>query len=146
MGALTPEARAKRKREWRARNRAAVSRSEKAWRDNHKDSVAAQNRRWREKHPDEVKANNDRARLRKYGLTSQAQWDAIFDGQGRRCACCGTDAPGSKWWHTDHDHVTNVLRGILCHSCNITLGFLGDNAIAVRETCDRYLRYLSVPR
>ena len=62
--------------------------------------------------------------LRKYGLT-QEQWEAMFEAQGRRCASCGVDDPGSSYgWHTDHCHDTGVVRGILCLKCNRGIGFL----------------------
>lgn len=58
---------------------------------------------------------------RKYGLTL-SEWKAKFEAQGGRCECCGSDKPGrGKHWHTDHDHETGVLRGILCGPCNVAL-------------------------
>ena len=63
----------------------------------------------------------------KYNLTIK-QWEAIFTSQGRRCAACGSSDPkGKVGWHTDHDHVTNNVRGILCHNCNVTLGLVHDS-------------------
>ena len=65
---------------------------------------------------------------RAYNLTKD-QWIALFEKQGKVCACCGTSDPGSKLgWHTDHDHDTNTVRGILCHHCNIILGCIRDSA------------------
>jgi len=59
--------------------------------------------------------------LRKYGLTA-AQREAMFIAQGSCCAVCKTDTSGNKrGWHTDHDHVTGLVRGILCQGCNVAL-------------------------
>jgi hypothetical protein len=63
----------------------------------------------------------------RYRLTLE-QWEALFESQGRCCAICQNPDPGWKrGWHTDHDHETNKVRGILCHLCNRTLGHAKDN-------------------
>jgi len=60
-----------------------------------------------------------------YGLSIE-QWNDLFIAQGRRCAACGCAKHGGKNWHTDHDHATNKVRGILCHPCNVALGQVKD--------------------
>ena len=80
---------------------------------------------------------------RNYGLTLAA-WEALFDGQGRSCAICETTNPGSvKGWHTDHDHETLRVRGILCKQCNTTLGSLGDTSSKILERLDRVREYIA---
>jgi hypothetical protein len=75
----------------------------------------------------------------KYGLTRD-QWESMFAAQGCRCAICGRSDPGGKGaWHTDHDHATGQVRGILCHHCNTGVGHLGDNTEVMRRAI-RYLR------
>lgn len=77
-------------------------------------------------------------RLRRYGI-SVDQYDALLLAQGGCCSCCG--AAGSseaRQLSVDHDHETGAIRGIICHSCNVGIGHLGDNADGVR----RALRYL----
>jgi len=62
----------------------------------------------------------------RYGLTLE-QWEAEFDAQGRKCQiCCASTSGWKRGWHTDHDHKTGRMRGILCHSCNRTLGHVKD--------------------
>src|SRR3990172_7927579 len=59
-------------------------------------------------------------RLRKYGLTEE-QFQGMLQKQGGRCAICRTDVPGGrggKSFATDHDHVTGIVRGLLCQRCN----------------------------
>lgn len=64
---------------------------------------------------------------RTYGL-SRDQWWAMFSAQGGRCGCCGATEPkGKNHWHTDHEHKTGKVRGILCHRCNIMLGYALDD-------------------
>jgi hypothetical protein len=76
--------------------------------------------------------------LRKnYGITL-VQWEEIFDKQGRVCAICGTDQPRGKNWHTDHDHSTKLIRGILCGWCNTGIGKLQES----EEIMLKALKYL----
>lgn len=71
-------------------------------------------------------------RFAKYGLTAE-QYDAMLVAQGNCCALCKADRPGGKGkWHIDHYGGTNravfnqcdasLVRGILCHRCNVSLG------------------------
>lgn len=60
---------------------------------------------------------------RTFGMTMQ-EWDALFDAQGRRCALCRGADPKAKNWHTDHDHETGHVRGIVCRPCNHVLGLI----------------------
>lgn len=73
----------------------------------------------------------------KYGLTLQ-EWNILFETQGSVCAICGTNQPRGKNWHTDHDHKTNKVRGILCGWCNTGIGKLQES----REIMLKALQYL----
>jgi hypothetical protein len=72
--------------------------------------------------PEQFRARDKRGNLRRYGL-KEADWEALFDSQGRRCSICQTDTPSGRNWHTDHDHDTGRVRGILCHHCNMAVGY-----------------------
>lgn len=64
--------------------------------------------------------------LRQAFNLTEKQWQAILDHQGGVCAICKrTLRPGSHW-HTDHDHKTGLVRGILCSQCNRALGKIED--------------------
>lgn len=55
-------------------------------------------------------------------------YEARLEEQGNVCAICGTDKPGGKGqFHADHNHETNLPRGVLCHNCNVALGNFKDN-------------------
>lgn len=61
-----------------------------------------------------------------------AEFAEMLAAQGGRCAICGTDSPGDRDWHLDHDHAFERRdrrghRGILCAHCNVMLGQAGDN-------------------
>lgn len=64
-----------------------------------------------------------------YGIT-QEDYDAMVIAQGDRCAICGTIEKGGnskKYWHVDHNHETGRVRGLLCHRCNVAIGFMKEN-------------------
>lgn len=77
-------------------------------------------------------------RLKTYGIDSKS-WDDLFESQGRKCAVCKSDNPGKNDWHTDHDHDTEKIRGILCSNCNTALGLLKDDIIRLKAA----IEYLS---
>jgi hypothetical protein len=79
---------------------------------------------------------------------SSNDFKEMFEEQGSCCMICGnTSAPGNGW-HLDHDHKCcpgsyscgGCLRGILCSSCNVGLGFFRDNINSLQKA----IEYLSM--
>ena len=67
------------------------------------------------------------ATCKRYGITPEI-YQATFLAQGSCCASCGSpDSGGKHSWHIDHDHETNLFRGILCHHCNVGVGVFKEN-------------------
>lgn len=79
-----------------------------------------------------------RRRRNKYGITTP-EWEAMFDRQGRVCAICAAATSGGSGWHTDHDHQTEGVRGILCANCNLKLGHFEKWYLPHRAAVDSYL-------
>ena len=67
----------------------------------------------------------------------------MFDAQGRKCAICPETE--TKRWVIDHDPVSHRVRGILCHRCNVGLGFYDDDPSRLL-TAARYIRKYRKPR
>ncbi len=64
---------------------------------------------------------------RLYGITLN-DYNIMLEKQNYRCAACNTDKPdGHGNFHTDHDHKTGQVRGLLCNGCNRALGFIDDS-------------------
>lgn len=70
----------------------------------------------------------------KYGVTPEA-WQAMFDKQGGRCAGCSIKfgKTRSELPCIDHNHETMEFRGLLCHSCNRSLGLLKENITTLQN-------------
>ncbi len=58
------------------------------------------------------------------GLTA-SQYDELSILQGGVCAICGKH-PTIKRLSVDHDHITGLIRGLLCNGCNTKLNALED--------------------
>lgn len=61
---------------------------------------------------------------KRYGLTYE-QYNALIESQSGQCAICGGDLLGldSRKVHVDHCHDSGQVRGVLCHHCNMLVGF-----------------------
>lgn len=63
-------------------------------------------------------------RLQHYGL-SQPEFDSLLQMQNGLCKICNcslTENP--RKLDVDHNHKTGKIRGLLCHRCNMIVGFL----------------------
>lgn len=67
------------------------------------------------------------SRLTTYGLLPK-DFDRMWFGQQGRCSLCDNELTfgkrGKSCLHVDHDHATGKVRGLLCRSCNNSLGFI----------------------
>jgi hypothetical protein len=99
---------------------------------------AADRRLFRSRHPEKVKEtllkwynnNQDKViaqRLKKYGITT-SDYQKILSSQNGCCAICGISETKLNYrLCVDHCHITNIVRGLLCYSCNQGIGFLNDD-------------------
>lgn len=58
-------------------------------------------------------------RAKQLGVTDQ-EYARLLESQGGHCAICPS-TPKTRRLHTDHDHRTGAVRGLLCHRCNRAL-------------------------
>lgn len=104
--------------------------NQRAWYKKNQERIRAQ-RKAREATPEYRKMIRDASRKRIYGL-SPAAFSAMLAGQGGACAVCRTTEWTSRGPQVDHNHKTKSVRGILCHGCNLALGFLRENPKIIR--------------
>ncbi len=85
-----------------------------------KEAICARSRQWRLDNPERAKSYDLK---KKYGITLEDKQKMLIEQDGK-CAGCGTTEPGGRYneWHVDHDHATDIVRGLLCATCNLTLG------------------------
>lgn len=113
----------------------------RAYRESHRAEIASGKREWylrTVKGTDKIRSRNYRGR---YDLTAD-EYGKIFTAQNGCCAICSIQVetgPGKGGARIDHCHATGAVRGILCHKCNIGLGWFRDNADAL-ENAATYIR------
>lgn len=87
--------------------------------------------RYKERNPEKVRE----VRLRHAHKITLKQFFDILEEQGNVCKICKKSNNNERGWVVDHDHnccpkdksCEKCRRGILCQSCNKTLGFAKDN-------------------
>jgi len=87
-----------------------------------------------------------RRRLKNYGL-NELEFQLILTKQNHACATCETPFAQMKIPQkrtsavvVDHAHESGVVRGLLCHECNITIGYIEKHP---REMLHKILSYLT---
>jgi hypothetical protein len=74
-----------------------------------------------------------------YGLSFQ-DLISMYERQGKKCLVCTKEMSfENRGCHVDHDHQTGKVRGLLCRSCNLLLGYAEDN-IQTLKSAIKYLK------
>jgi hypothetical protein len=154
---------------WREKNKDRVSSYKAEWHLQNKERMNAASRAWgqanavqnnakaREKYINDPEYYKQRAKAyaaanpervsfsaikRLYGM-SQEEYGSLLESQGGACAiCCGPPTGRGKKsgrYYVDHDHDTGVVRGLLCHGCNIGIGHLKDSSELLMKA-SKYLK------
>ena len=107
------------------------------------ESVKVRQKKWRD-NPIQKRRKRDRWLKQNYGVGIE-DYDVLWLRQNGVCAICNqpdvskNSSGNTKTLSVDHCHVTGKVRGLLCHSCNATLGYAKDN-ISILENAITYLR------
>lgn len=85
---------------------------------------------------------------RRYGISLKAK-ESLLDLQGHRCLICrGRPHTSHKVLQVDHDHDTEVVRGLTCGPCNRAIGNFQDspeNIAAALVYLASHGRFMSTP-
>ncbi len=104
--------------EWKAAHRARIRITENARREvtrEHQRELA----RLRYSRP-----RRRQTLLKRYGLTEE-DYLTILEAQAFACGICGRSQEEFSYpLHVDHNHITDKTRGLLCLSCNTSIGSL----------------------
>lgn len=137
---------------------ANTSEYNKAYYKANKQKILERNRKsqalWAKKNPEYIKQwnlkNKDRLKKyrrdynlrKKYGI-SLDEYDTTLKNQNGVCAICGVNASGhnSSKFVVDHNHNTNKTRGILCHKCNVMLGYACEDTTILSKAIQYIEKY-----
>ena len=78
--------------------------------------------------------------IKTFGIDND-EFKRMFAAQGGVCKICAHEETSkrggkTKWLAVDHDHVTEEVRGLLCHRHNQGMGFFDDNPLWLRAAAD----------
>jgi hypothetical protein len=79
-----------------------------------------------------------------YKMTIQ-DYENILNLQDKKCAICKNEKSSYRYKNmklplcVDHNHVTNQVRGLLCHKCNAMIGLAGEDIIILTNAIN-YLK------
>lgn len=119
----------------------------KRWREINREDYNKKRKLWADKYRlKRIKQARDSHLRVKFNIT-QNDYDKILKTQNNVCAICkengkdkkSKDGKTIRFFHIDHCHKTNKIRGILCQSCNIGIGKLRDS-VKVLESAISYIR------
>jgi hypothetical protein len=99
----------------------------------HQGEIKTKRKAYRASHREQTK---ERFMKKNYGI-GLAEYEKIFAKQNGVCAICG-EPPNGKSFHVDHDHDTRKVRGLLCGTCNVGLGYFMDN-VTILHNAEIYL-------
>lgn len=110
---------------YRDRNRERINTCHRSYYASHREEESARKHKYYIENREEMLARSHRSKLRcQYGLTLD-DYDEMLEVQNGGCAICGmTPEDHGKRLYVDHDHETGETRGLLCHNCNVAIGFL----------------------
>ena len=74
---------------------------------------------------------------KRFNITSD-DFNKLLNEQNHQCAICKNNNP-DQHFDIDHCHTNNKIRGLLCRSCNMGLGYFKDNPELLNKAAD-YLR------
>ena len=129
-----PEKNKKKTRDWQKKNR---EKERKRIRDWHRKNPEAA-KKWRKNNPEKFRESQLKS---KYGITLN-DVNEMKIKQSNCCAICKEEFVKNKKINVDHCHKTGKVRGLLCHSCNTSLGKFKDS-VEILNNAIKYLKKAS---
>ena len=107
----------------------------KKWNADNKERRKETNKKW---NANSFSKKRYRVLKEKYGITPE-YYESLLNEQNSCCKICGIHQDKlTKKLAVDHCHLTGKIRGLLCHHCNLLLGYSKDS-IEVLEKAVKYL-------
>ena len=113
-----------------------------------------QNERSKKRHSLNLKESQNRHRLARYGISSD-DFDRMYEKQKKVCRICNQRRMYQRKngtllsLHIDHNHSTGRVRGLLCHNCNLGLGYFNESILDMLRAIyyllrDRFITLVSL--
>ena len=123
------------RKNYRRTNPEKLSAQDMAYRSKNLEKVHIRNKRWQVRNIDKIRNSSLRNR---YNITLP-MYNEMLSKQDNRCKICNilpdldSKFKQHRILHVDHDHATNIVRGLLCNNCNHMLGAAKDNSAILRS-------------
>ena len=95
-----------------------------------KEKINKRNKQWAKDNPEKQRIYNFK---KLYGI-SHEDWLEMWESQDGKCAICGKQFQTPFNARVDHNHRTGEVRGLLCHRCNVGLGYIEDMGYNIKAT------------
>lgn len=82
-----------------------------------------------------IKYSRNKSFKYKYGITLE-QYEIMLINQDNKCLICERKFSNTIKPDVDHCHKTKKIRGILCHACNLALGYLREDMTVIQKLLD----------
>ena len=125
---------------WRRKNPERAAAYRKEYEAENRDELNRKRREYRKKNPDITGGPWYR---QKYSLSLE-EYQKLLDEQHSCCRLCGKPS-----WEcrrrlvVDHDHKTGKVRGLLCTTCNILVGFIEKKGREAVDAAFEYVKHYS---
>lgn len=102
--------------------------SQKEYSYKNKEKISQYGKEYREKNP----LYSRKQSLKRFGLSLEDFYEMIKI-QNNSCSICGNEFKKYSDAHLDHNHITNKHRGLLCSSCNTSIGLVKENTVTLNS-------------
>jgi hypothetical protein len=93
-----------------------------------KPCTISQSKKNAKKNPEKRKEQDKKYYLKKAFNLSVNEYDALLEKQNGVCAICKkVEIRKNSRLSVDHCHNSNIIRGLLCRTCNLGLGYFYDD-------------------
>ncbi len=108
----------------------------KEYYEKNKEHIIKKSCDWAKDNPEKRKRNY----LKSTYNISLEDYKLMMENQQERCFCCGKHKDDlTKGLFVDHCHETGRVRGLLCATCNLAIGYVNDD-ISILENMIKYLK------
>lgn len=125
--------------QWKKENPEKVKAADLRHYRKNREKLIAKSEKWAKENPEKHSLYQRKSQLRVLGWTLE-KYEEKSAEQDNKCAICGKHKDALKrTLHADHSHTTKNTRGLLCGTCNPSLGGF-EGRIDILEAAIDYLR------